>query len=299
MRGLLAGGEKPALVIVGCGKVGTAMANLLSRSGYLISGVVTSRLETARKSAEATGAGRYSDCPWELTPEADVVFITTPDDRIAAVCGEIAENNGFQGESVVLHCSGALSSRILGPARDRGAFAASLHPLQSFASADQAVRLVPGSFCAIEGDAEALPIVRQIVKDIGGLLLEITPEKKTLYHAAAVAASNYLVTLIGLAVELNRAAGLSSDAGYEALVPLVRGTLRNIGSRGVPDALTGPIARGDVATVAAHLEAMEKDVPEYLSLYRCLGLYTVDMAREKGSISQERAQRLVELLKSS
>jgi predicted short-subunit dehydrogenase-like oxidoreductase (DUF2520 family) len=173
---------------------------------------------------------------------------------------------------------------------------ATLHPLQSFASVDQAVSLVPGSFCTIEGDESALAIVRQIVEDLGGIVLEITAEKKTLYHAAAVAASNYLVTLIYLALELDKAAGLLGDTSFNALLPLIKGTLNNIGKKGIPNALTGPIARGDVATVSAHLKAIEKDAPELLSLYLCLGRYTVDLAEAKKTISEEAAQKLIALL---
>ena len=162
---------------------------------------------------------------------------------------------------------------------------------------DQAVSLVPDSYCTIEGDESALPIVRQMVKALGGILLEITAEKKTLYHAAAVAASNYLVSVIHLALALNKAAGLPGDISFNALLPLIKGTLNNIGARGMPDALTGPISRGDVETVAAHLQAIEKDAPGLLPLYRCLGLYTVDLAKAKGTLNQEAADRLLTLLK--
>jgi predicted short-subunit dehydrogenase-like oxidoreductase (DUF2520 family) len=199
---------------------------------------------------------------------------------------------------VVIHCSGALSSDILSSARACGAVVATLHPLQSFASVDQAVSLLPGSFCTIEGDKSALPLVCQMIEDIGGIVLEIAPEKKTLYHAAAVAASNYLVTLMHLALELNKAAGLPWDISINVLLPLIRGTLSNIDEKGIPHALTGPIARGDVATVSAHLAAIEKDVPGLLPLYRCLGLYTVDLAKAKGTISREAADQLVAQLQS-
>ena len=141
-------------------------------------------------------------------------------------------------------------------------------------------------------------IVRQMVKDLGGILLEITAQKKALYHAAAVAASNYLVTLIHLALELNEAAGLPGHISFKALLPLIRGTLSNIGAKGIPGALTGPIARGDVATVSAHLQAIEKDAPELLLLYRSLGLYTVELAKAKKTIGQEAGERLVALLRA-
>ncbi|MBW2174307.1 MAG: DUF2520 domain-containing protein [Deltaproteobacteria bacterium] len=299
MQALPGGDIKATVAIVGCGIVGTAMGKLLGKADYYISGVATQHLETARRAAEATGAGKFSISPWEITRGAKIVFVTTPDDLIESTCMTISEHEGFEKNAVVIHCSGALSSDVLSSARDAEAMVATLHPLQSFASTDQAVSLVPGSFCTIEGDKDALPIVREIVEDIGGILLEITAEKKTLYHAAAVAASNYLVTLLHLALELDKAAGLTSNTSYEALLPLIKGTLSNIGEKGIPGALTGPIARGDVATVSSHLDAMAKDAPKLLTLYRCLGLYTIDLARAKGTLSKEAADKLRALLNIS
>ena len=296
MQALLVEKIKPTVAIVGCGTVGTAIGKLLRNIDYRISGVATSNLETARRAAGVTGSERFSDCPWEVTRGADVVFITTPDDLIESTCMSISKHRGFDKNAVVVHCSGALSSDILSSARDCGAAVATLHPLQSFASVEQAVSLVPGSFCTIEGDSSALPIVRAMIEDLGGILLEITAEKKTLYHAAAVAASNYLVTLIHLALELNEAAGLPSDTSFNALLPLIRGTLSNIGTKGIPGGLTGPIARGDVATVSSHLKAIEKDAPDLLLLYRCLGLYTVGLAKAKGTLNKRAGDKLVALL---
>ena len=296
MQALLVEKIKPTVAIVGCGTVGTAIGKLLRNIDYRISGVATSNLETARRAAGVTGSERFSDCPWEVTRGADVVFITMPDDLIESTCMSVSKHRGFDKNAVVVHCSGALSSDILSSARDCGAAVATLHPLQSFASVEQAVSLVPGSFCTIEGDSGALPIVRAMIEDLGGILLEITAEKKTLYHAAAVAASNYLVTLIHLALELNEAAGLPSDTSFNALLPLIRGTLSNIGTKGIPGGLTGPIARGDVATVSAHLKAIEKDAPDLLLLYRCLGLYTVGLAKAKGTLNKRAGDKLVALL---
>lgn len=287
---------KPSVAIIGCGTVGTAIGKLLARTGCRIRGVATRSLETAGRAAKIIGAERFSDCPWDVSRGADVVFITTPDDAIQSTCRAVAEHKGFEKNAVVIHCSGALSSDILASARDCGAVAATLHPLQSFASADQAETLVPGAFCAVEGDEAALTVVRHLVKDLGGLLMEITAEAKTLYHAAAVAASNYLVTLIYVALELDGAAGIPPEVSFRALLPLIKGTLGNIGEKGTPEALTGPIARGDVETVAAHLKAIEMRVPRLLTIYRTLGLYTVDLARAKGTLNKEAADRLVALL---
>jgi len=287
---------KETVSIIGCGTVGTAIGKLLARAGYRIAGVATRSPETASTAAKAVGAERFSDASWDMSQGAQVVFITTPDDVIQATCEAIASHKGLATGAVVIHCSGALSSGILSSARDCGATVASLHPLQSFASVDQAERLVPGSFCAVEGDKEALPVVRQIVRDLGGTLIEIIPGGKILYHAAAVAASNYMVALVHLALELNRVAGLSPELSFKVLQPLIKGTLSNIDTKGIPEALTGPIARGDVDTVTAHLEAMEQRTPEVLALYRSLGCYTVGLAKEKGTLSEEGAEKLIALL---
>jgi predicted short-subunit dehydrogenase-like oxidoreductase (DUF2520 family) len=295
MQSLSVEKTKPAIAIVGCGRVGSAIGKLLSDAGYQISGVATSNLETAQRAAEVTGSRSHSDSPPEIAAVGEVVFITTPDDLIESVCVEISGQGGFQEGAVVIHCSGALSSAVLASARECGAKVATLHPLQSFASVDQAVSLMPGSFCTIEGDENALSVVCKIVEDLEGVVMEITAEKKTLYHAAAVAASNYLVTLIHLALELDHAAGLSGDTALHALLPLIKGTLDNIDKKGTAGALTGPIARGDVATVSAHLKAIEKDTPKLLPLYQCLGLYTVDLAKSKGTINQETADALTVL----
>jgi predicted short-subunit dehydrogenase-like oxidoreductase (DUF2520 family) len=290
------GPVKPSVAIVGCGIVGTAIGSLLARSGYRISGVATRSLETAARAAKTIGAERFSDRAWDITRGAEVVLITTPDDAIRSTCIAIAQHDGFDKNAVVIHCSGALSSDVLSSARESGAVVATLHPLQSFASVDQAETLVPGSFCAVEGDQAALPVVRELVTDLGGFLTEITPEGKTLYHAAAVAASNYLVTLMNLALELNNLSGIEPDVSFKALLPLIKGTLDNVDTKGIPDALTGPIARGDVDTVAAHLEAIGERVPRLLVLYRTLGLYTVELAQAKGTLSKAAAEKLVALL---
>jgi predicted short-subunit dehydrogenase-like oxidoreductase (DUF2520 family) len=289
---------KPTIALIGCGTVGSAMGKLLARAGYRITGVATRSLDTAGRAAKMVGAERFSDRPWDVSRGAQIVFVTTPDDVIESTCKAIVKHRGFDKNAVVVHCSGALSSAILSSARRCEAAVATLHPLQSFASVDQAEKLVPGSFCAIEGDKAALPVVRRLVQDVGGLLMEITPEGKTLYHAAAVVASNYLVTLIHLARALNHAAGISPDVSFRALLPLINGTLSNIGAKGIPEALTGPIARGDVNTVAAHLKAIENRAPDFLAIYKTLGLCAVDLARDKGTCSQEAAERLVALLEA-
>jgi predicted short-subunit dehydrogenase-like oxidoreductase (DUF2520 family) len=111
-----------------------------------------------------------------------------------------------------------------------------------------------------------------------------------------VVASNYLVTLVDVALSLNRLVGMPSDGAFKALLPLIEGTLKNIASKGIPQALTGPVARGDVATVKAHLEAIEKSSAELVTLYKVLGCHTLGLAKAKGTLDDNAAQQLVSLL---
>lgn len=287
---------KHRVAIVGCGTVGTAFGRLLTKAGHTIVGIVTRHAETAKLAAKRVGAAKFDLIAWAITPDADVVFVTTPDDAIKATCDEISYHQGFKANAVVVHCSGALSSEVLASARYCSALVASLHPLQSFASALHAEQLVPGSFCAIEGDSGAISVVRGLAEDLGCSCMEIMPQHKVLYHAAAVAASNYLVTLINFAFELQRAAGIDPRSSCKALLPLVRGTLDNIEHLGIPQALTGPIARGDVDTVSAHLDAVARHAPQFGAMYRVLALRTIEIAKVKGTLSEEASQMLARLL---
>jgi predicted short-subunit dehydrogenase-like oxidoreductase (DUF2520 family) len=237
--------------------------------------------------------------PEEITPGADVVFITTPDRVIAQVAGEINERGGFRSGQVVFHTSGAHSAEEVGVARRSGARVASLHPLQSFADVKMAMENLPGSYFALEGDAAALPVAELIVKDLGGKGFSIKAQDKPLYHAAACIASNYLVSLMHLATGLYGRFGLSREEAFEALYPLVKGTINNIGQVGPAPALTGPVARGDGTTLQGHLKVLKDIGGLELELYRKLGLYTVEVALEKGSINAEQGEKMEHIFKEA
>lgn len=286
---------KPVVAIVGAGKVGSTLGILLCRRGYPMAGVYSRTLSSARLLAERLGTRAEPD-PVPLTREADLVLITTSDGAIGPVTAQIAAGGGFRPGQVVAHASGALSSEVLAPARAAGAAVVSVHPLQTFAEVETAVQHLPGSFFALEGDEAALPLARQMVEDLGGRYFFIRAHDKPLYHAAACIACNYLVALLHLATGLYHQFGLDREEAFAALEPLVAGTFRNIARVGVAPALTGPIARGDDATVRGHLVALEPLGSEIADLYRRLGLYTVKVALEKGSIGEREAARLRDAL---
>ena len=287
---------KPSFSIVGCGKVGITLGKRLVQRGYPVAGLASRSLASARKAAELLGTDRVSETLWEATGQAGVVFITTPDDAIEDACRVIAQHSGFQPEAVVLHCSGVLSSVVLSSARDCGAHVGSLHPLQSFASIQEGTKRFEGILVSVEGDARAKAVARRIVQDLGANYAELQGDAKTLYHAAAVVASNYLVTLMHLAFGLNASAGISAQDSILGLMPLIQGTLSNIKSQGIPNALTGPIARGDVKTVQRHIQEIAARSPEFLQLYKTLGAHTIGLASAKGTVSPDAVGELEKIL---
>jgi len=290
---------KPKIAIVGCGIVGPALGKLLSQSGYGIIGVASRTLASAERAAHFIGINNYTDDPLYISKNADIIFITTPDSVIKEVCEKIAYSRGFSSDSIVIHCSGALPSEILSSAHTCRAYIASLHPLQSFASVEDALKIIPGSYFSFEGDKKAVPILKQIIKDLEGIELEIPTEGKALYHAAASVASNFLITLMDLALNICSLIGVSKSNAFKALLPLIQGSLKNIESVGIPAALTGPIARGDVEIVKSHIASLESEDSRLCHLYKILALHTIDIALAKGTLKQDKAHELRSILSTS
>jgi len=288
---------KPDIAIIGCGKVGTSLAFFLSQAGCRIAGLFSKTRASAERTARLVGGPDPADSSWAAAQPADVVLITTPDDVIAGACRLIADHDGFAKNATVLHCSGALPSTILSSAKDAGAFIGSMHPLQSFAAARTDLNPFEGINMAVEGDSQAVTLAATLATEIGAQVHTIRTEGKTLYHAAAVAASNYLVTILDLALKMLAAAGIDSADGFTILKPLIEGTLNNIEKIGIPEALTGPISRGDLDTVSAHIEHIMAQVPELKALYCRLGIDTAGIARAKASIDDARVEDFLKLLK--
>lgn len=278
--------------IIGAGVVGTAMGYLLKNAGYPVAGIASKTLRSAKRAREFIGAGEASTDLKAVAKKADIVFITTSDDAIGEVCMRMASEAAFNPKSIVFHTCGALSSEILRPAKDVGAYVASLHPLQSLASVNEAVKNLIGSYFCIEGDKAALAVARKIITVLKGKEIELKVDKKPLYHAGASVASNFLVATVGLGLELFEAAGINRQEALRALMPLIKGTVKNIENLGIPSALTGPISRGDTGVIEDHLMAISKERPGMVRLYTELGRYTVKVALEKGAIKEKDAERI-------
>jgi predicted short-subunit dehydrogenase-like oxidoreductase (DUF2520 family) len=286
---------KPSVGIVGCGRMGTALAKTLSGKGYAIVGVSSLHRTSAERLADICGISDATDTPWEITRKAGVVFLTTPDGVIESVCQSISQQDGFSPSTVVLHCSGAHPSTILSSASKSGASIGSMHPLQSFASVDISQNPFRGIRVAIEGESEAVSLSAQMARDLEAIPLQIITEGKPLYHAAAVVASNFLVTLMGVAFRLIQQAGVPPEEAFSVLKPLIEGTLANIDRVGVHQALTGPVVRGDVQTVETHIQAIGEAMPELLPFYNCLVHYTAMQAAEGNRISPDMLETFLKL----
>ena len=290
--------EKPGFAIVGCGRLGTALGKHLTTAGYPLTGLASRSISSARETAEIIGTSDFGEPMWEMTGSADVVFITTPDGMISEAFTRIKKHGGFKPGSVVMHCSGAHPSTILQRGGDPEIHIGSMHPLQSFASKNVMGNPFAGIVISVEGSPKAVSIACAMADDLGARCLTIPTEGKTLYHAAAVAASNYLVTLMHFAVRLMETAGIPSEEAFGVLKPLIDGTLSNIEKAGISRALTGPIARGDTETIQRHNTAILARVPEFIDLYKTLGRYTVEMAGRNEAITREQARALGKLLKT-
>ena len=283
------------LGFIGAGTVGTALAVRLSSKGYRVVAVSSRSQTSAENLAQAINGCHPFNSNQNVADAAELVFITTPDDAIASVASQI---QWHAGQSVV-HCSGADSTGILKPAKKLGAYVGVFHPLQTFASVSQAIENMPGSTFALETEPPLLNTLKDMAAALDGHWIELKASDKVIYHIAAVMACNYLVTLVKLATDLWQTFSVPPHQATQPLLPLLRGTINNIDATGIPQCLTGPIARGDTGTIKKHLDALQKTAPSLLSTYQELGLQTIPIALAKGRINQDQAQELQAILKQS
>lgn len=277
--------QVPTLSIIGGGNVGKVLGRLWNRHHvFRIEDVLCRRLASADEAVDFIGAGRAVEDVAQLRP-ADITMLTVPDDNIVPVCAQLAAAGLLGRDSIVFHCSGALPSHALLAARECGAGVAGIHPVRSFAAPEQVAQSFAGTWCGVEGERRALDVLEPAFTALGARLAAIDAQHKMLYHSAAVFASNYLVTLLDVALQAYGKAGIPRKVAQDILEPLVRKTVDNVFRDGPELALSGPIARGDQATVARQYRAVQAWDHRYGSLYRQLGRATLLLARRKRQVS--------------
>ena len=287
----------PDISIIGPGKVGTAIGVQAARAGWRVAAVGGGRPGRAEAAAEAIGRGARACSPPEAAGLGGLVLLTVPDGAIAGVCDELAAAEAFGGEAVVAHCCGAIGSGVLQSARERcGCSIGSMHPLQTFATVEAAMDRLAGTWCFCEGDDRAVGVLGRLAEAVGARPARIRAEDKALYHAAAVTACNYVVTLLDAAAAMAESAGISRADWLAAAGPIVRATIDNVSRVGPEQALTGPVARGDAETVGRHVEALRGAGAGLRELYATVGQGTVQLALRKGTIDPRQAGVLSEIL---
>lgn len=256
------------IAFIGAGKVGCSLARYLREDGSASLAGFFSRSEASSAEAAAFAGGVAFDTVAEVAQAADLVFITTPDGAIANVAAQLAACGADLRGKVVAHCSGATPSTALAACRDAGAAVASCHPLYAVSSRFDCWQELSRAWFTLEGDDAAVEVLEGLLDSLGNHVARIDADAKTRYHASAVMASNLVVGLCDMAAGELARCGLSHEDAEAALAALFLGNAEHIAADGVAASLTGPTARGDEATIDAHLACLEdrdRDVYELLT----------------------------------
>ena len=266
---------------VGAGVLGSGLALALSAAGWRVTAIASRTHSSAERAAGVIEGCAALGSVQQVADGCDLVFITTPDSVIAEVCRSVTWRPG-QG---VAHCCGAASTELLDDAARAGSAVGAMHPFQTFAAiegpeqAAERLKEVTFAISATDWLADFLPT---LANSLGGRGIEIPGGMRPLYHASAVLSCGYLATILDAAVGLWASMGFTEDDGVKAAVPLARATIEAIERQGPAHAVTGPVVRGDAATIAAHLELLSRHAAHLLPLYRQLTESSLPLARARG-----------------
>ncbi|KTC80934.1 Rossmann-like and DUF2520 domain-containing protein [Legionella cherrii] len=262
--------------IIGAGRLGKNLALALFQDQLITSFSICNRsLESAQKVCQELGYGQ-AIANLEHLPAAEVTWICCNDDAISHVVDTLVQHSVLKPQSMVIHCSGVQNSALLQPLKQQGCLVASFHPLKAFKSNYLDAAAFQHVDCVLEGDTEVCDWLIHAFTPLGANLIAIEPDAKVAYHAAACMAANYLITLAACSEELFLHAGIPPQRSRQMMVNLMQGNLDNLlQTERIAESLTGPLARGDVQTLALHLQAIES--PEIKRLYQSAALSTLPL----------------------
>jgi predicted short-subunit dehydrogenase-like oxidoreductase (DUF2520 family) len=276
--------------IIGAGRVGKTLAKqFLSQNLLSIGGVLNRNEESSLRAVNEIGSGTAISKVSQF-PNADIWMLSVSDDQLANIVNSLSDTD--LQNSIIFHCSGAISSSLLRPLNALGV--ASIHPVKSFAGVNLTESL-EGTYFTIEGDRNAVNLLSPMLTKVGGNVIEISSDKKLLYHSAMVMVSNYLTSLIFSGESLLIDSGVPNELALKMIAPLAQQALNNSLTLGPIRALTGPIQRGDVGVVKSELEALAKFNIKFRDAYAILGKIALDISSKAG-LSKEMEQKLNDLL---
>ncbi len=283
----------PRVGIVGAGAVGTALGVAISRSGWPVVAVVSRDATRRDRFCTLVPGARAFVVPAAILDVADLIIVAVPDDAIAQVAGQIR----LRGGQAIVHTSGAVGAEVLAEAVIEGGAIGGFHPLVSFTSdVERSVAGIAGATIAIEGDDRLAKLLAVLAEVIGGTPIRLARGAKAAYHAAAVLASGGLVALLDAIVAVGATAGLDERGSLAFYGRLMEQTLANARGVGIAASLTGPITRGDVSTVSAHIAALEAHAPDVVELYLATARRQLRIAQDRGSLSPDQAARVRDIL---
>lgn len=299
----------PSILVVGAGRVGLAFARACQRAALPVLGIygretndVSSDTPSLDHRASSAGVLAYRQTDVSVFAMADVLVLAVREAQLPALLKELLAHKALRSRHVVLHTSGAQpASELLSPWKKHVAAVGTLHPLAAISDVRLGADHLRRAGFGIEGDEQAQDACVRIVRRLGGNTFAVAPESFALYHAAAVFASNYPLALANLARSMFETAGLGADDARFAAASLLESAALNLSERGLPGALTGPVARGDVATIERHLEALQRTTPSIVPLYKALGSATLDVvhsptsARNTATVSAKSAENFSQI----
>ena len=281
-----------AVGVVGTGRVGAALGAALNRAGHRVvaaSGVS----EQSRRRADRMLPDVPLVPPQDVLAVSELALLTVPDDALPGLVAGLVATASIKPGTILVHTSGRYGYTVLDPAAREGALPLALHPAMTFTGTDVDVARLAGCSFGVTAPEPFRPIAEALVVEMGGEPEWISEEQRPLYHAALAYGSNYLVTLVAQAEDLLRTAGVQEPG--RMLGPLLGAALDNA-LRSGDAALTGPVARGDAGTVAAHIDVLKDVDPQAARGYRALGRLTADRALASGLLSAEKAESLLGVL---
>jgi predicted short-subunit dehydrogenase-like oxidoreductase (DUF2520 family) len=285
-------GEPPTIGIVGAGAVGTALGLALARAGWPIRAVASRDPGRRERFSRLVGGTRAFADATAILDEVELIILTVPDDALAPLAAGLK----LYGGQALVHTSGALGAEVLRPAMAAGTQIGSFHPLVAFADTERAVAALQGATVAVEGDDQLVALLAEMAEAIGAHAVRLAPGSKSAYHAAAVLAAGGFDALLDAIAELGRVAGLDEAGALAIYGPLVEQTLGNARALGIGAALTGPIVRGDIGTLEAHLATLHRHAPAVVDLYRAVAQREIALAEARGTLTTDAAAGLRDTL---
>ena len=281
------------LGFIGAGRVAKALAWGLAGSGHSVVAAASRSMDSAGQLAARIAGCRASTVAQDVVDGADLVFITVPDDAIAAVAASVMWRRGM----AVVHCSGATEVATLEPAARSGAAIGGFHPLQLFADPEVALAGLPGCTIGIEADGQLAAQLEALAAALGCRTIRLPPGCRVRYHAAAHYAAGFVITLLKQATDLWQDFGVEREDAIRALLPLLRGTAASVERSGLAQGLAGTYSRGDIGTLEKHLAELSRVGPDVLRLYCDLALRSIPLGLERGGYDEKRAEAMRVLLR--